>query len=84
MNKWEADREANLVHIPEYAILRRLLDSDALRRCAAVLVQWHKCVPDHATLRRHVTEQMALTHRRTMEWPPINENWENWENWIRK
>jgi len=60
----------------EYKILNRLINSDYIKICKNLQIQFHSFVDNANTMRDEIQSKLSNTHHLTYEYPWI---WENWE-----
>lgn len=62
----------------EYALLARMIETDLIRICRNVQVQFHDIDPSCALRRKHLQRRLGLTHELKWEYPFV------WESWVRE
>jgi FkbM family methyltransferase len=62
----------------EYPLLERMAETDLLRRCNTILVQFHGFVPDAAVRRERIRQTLSETHALLFDYPFV------WEGWRRR
>ena len=59
----------------EFRLLRRMLDTGVVERCANIQVQFHDLVPDAKTQRGEIRQRLEKTHYLLYDYPFV---WESW------
>jgi len=59
----------------EYAILRRLIDTGAVRKVRVFQIDWHWTSDDWKEKRRRLRTELSKTHKMTWRWPYVRELW---------
>jgi len=60
----------------EYAVLPRLINSNYVKICRNIQIQFHKFIENADNLRIKIQEDLSKTHHLTYNYPWIHENWE--------
>ena len=60
----------------EYAVLPRLINSNYVKICRNIQIQFHKFIENAVNLRIKIQEDLSKTHHLTYYYPWV---WENWE-----
>ena len=62
----------------EYPILNRMIDTNIIKKCRDIQVQFHDFYPEATRLRSDICKRLEKTHFLTYNYPFV------WENWRRK
>jgi FkbM family methyltransferase len=60
----------------EYPLLKRLVESGAVRKCRFMVIQYHEWIPGAYRMRREINKELARTH--DVEWS-YRFVWEKWK-----
>ncbi len=60
----------------EYEVLPRLIDSDYVKLCKNLQIQFHRFVKNAESMRNDIRLALTRTHHLTYDYPWIYENWE--------
>ncbi len=59
----------------EYDLLARMIESEVVRHCRNIQVQFHSRIPGAVERRKAIQDALSSSHRLTYEYPFV---WENW------
>lgn len=59
----------------EYALLRRMLETQIILKCKNIQVQFHDFFPGAIEARQQIRQELAKSHHLTYDYPFV---WENW------
>lgn len=62
----------------EYALLQRMIETEIVKKCKDIQIQFHKWYPDARLLRKNIRRFLSLTHYLTYDFSFV------WENWRRR